>query len=127
MSHSDGGASPFVWDSNVYGERRFSFTVTRELAIMAVNGEDDIIYAKNAGRNVTFSTDVFAGTLTSNPRELQADWEAKTSRTADYEIGSDTITFTKALLTSWNRAHAAGTTDAVIESITARAESVAIA
>ncbi len=127
ITHSDGGASPFTWDGDIYAERRFSFTVTRDLAIMAVNGENDIVYAKNAGRNITFSTDVFTGTLTSNPRELQADWEAKTARTADYEIGSDTITFTKSVLTSWGRTHAAGTTDAVIESITARAESVAIA
>lgn len=127
ITHSAGGASPFSWNSNTYGERRFSFTVTRDLAIMAVNGEDDIIYAKNAGRNITFSTDIFTGTLTSDPRELQTDWEAKTARTATYEIGSDTITFTKAVLTSWGRTHAAGTTDAVIESITARAESVAIA
>ena len=127
ITHSDGGASPFTWNSNIYAERRFSFTVTRDLAIMAVNGENDIVYAKNAGRNITFSTDVFTGTLTSNPRELQADWESKAARTADYEIGSDTITFTKSVLTSWGRTHAAGTTDAVIESITARAESVAIA
>jgi len=127
ITHSDGGASPFTWNANAYGERRFSFTVTRDLAIMAVNGEDDIVYAKNAGRNITFSTDIFTGTLTSDPRELQTDWEAKTARAATYEIGSNALTFTNAVLTSWGRTHAAGTTDAVIETITARAEACALA
>lgn len=128
MSHSDGGASPFTWNSNTYGERRFSFTVTRDLAVVAVNGENDIIYAKAAGRTISFSAEVFMGTYTTDVNELHTDWEAKTARTATYEIGSsDTITFTNSVLTSWARTPAAGNTDAFIESITARAESCSIA
>jgi len=126
ISHIDGGASPFTWNTQAFGERRFSFTITRDVAVIAVNGESDIIYAKNAGRNIQFSTDVFIG-FTGKETDIQTDWEGKTPRTATYEIGSDTITFTKSVLTGFSEAPAAGTTDAMIQSITARAESVAIA
>jgi len=70
---------------------------------------------------------VFIG-FTGKETTIQTDWEAKTPKTATYEIGStDTITFTKSVLTGFSEAPAAGTTDAMIQSLTARAESVAIA
>ena len=124
--HSDGGANPFAWNSNDFGERSFSTTVTRNMAVMAVNGETDITYTKVTDRNITFTADVFAGTA-SQTTTLYTDYEGKTARTATYKfnsVGSITLTYTKAIITDYNYTHAAGSTDALIESITARAESV---
>ena len=59
--HSDGGGEPFAWNSTTYGERSFSTTVTRNMAVMAVNGETDITYCKATDRSITASVDVFAG------------------------------------------------------------------
>lgn len=124
--HSSGGGSPFTWNSVGYGERSFSTTVTRAMAVMAVNGETDITYTKPVSRSITFSTDVFAGTA-NNQTTLYTDYEGKTARTASYKFTSSpskTLTYTNAVITDYSYTHAAGSTDALIESITARAESV---
>ena len=124
--HSDGGGSPFTWNSVTYGERSFSTTVTRNMAVMAVNGETDITYTKVTDRGITFTTDVFAGTA-SNETTLYTDYEGKTARAASYKFTSSpskTFTFTNSIVNDYSYTHAAGATDALIESITCRAESV---
>jgi len=124
--HTDGGGSPFTWNSVTYGERSFSTTVTREMAMMSVNGETDITYCKPVKRTITFTADVFAGTA-SNQTAMYTDFEAKTARTASYKFTSSpskTFTFTNARITDYSITHSAGSNDALIESITATAESV---
>lgn len=124
--HSDGGGNPFTWNSVNFGERSFSTTVTRNMAVMAVNGETDITYTKATDRSITFSTDVFTGTA-SNETTLYTDYEGKTARAASYKFTSSpskTLTYANCVITDYSYTHAAGSTDALIESITARAESV---
>jgi hypothetical protein len=124
--HSDGGGDPFTWNSVNYGERSFSTTVTRNMGVMAVNGETDITYTKPADRSITFTTDVFAGTA-SNETTLYTDYEGKTARAASYKFTaspSKTLTYANAVVTDYSYTHAAGSTDALIESISCRAESV---
>jgi len=124
--HSDGGGSPFTWNSVNYGERSFSTTVTRNMAVMAVNGEADITYTKAADRSITFTSDVFSGTA-SNETALYTDYEGKTARAASYKFNSTgpiTLTYANCILNDYSYTHAAGSTDALIESITCRAESV---
>jgi hypothetical protein len=123
--HSDGGGNPMTWNSVVYGERSFSTTVTRGMAVMAVNGENDITYTKANDRSITFTADVFAGTA-SNTTSMYTDYEGKTARAATYKFTSSpskTFTFANAIITDYASTHAAGSTDALIESITCRAES----
>ena len=123
--HSDGGGSPFTWNSVTYGERSFSTTVTRNMAVMAVNGETDITYTKATDRSITFTADVFSGTA-SNETSMYTDYEAKNARAASYKFNSTgpvTLTYANAIITDYSHTHAAGSTDALIESITARAES----
>jgi len=123
--HSDGGGNPFTWNSVTYGERSFSTTVTRNMAVMAVNGETDITYTKATDRSITFTADVFSGTA-SNETSMYTDYEAKNARAASYKFNSTgpvTLTYENAIITDYSHTHAAGSTDALIESITARAES----
>jgi len=123
--HSDGGGNPFTWNSVTYGERSFSTTVTRNMAVMAVNGETDITYTKATDRSITFTADVFSGTA-SNETSMYTDYEAKNARAASYKFNSTgpvTLTYANAIITDYSYTHAAGATDALIESITARAES----
>jgi len=124
--HSDGGADPFTYNSIAYGERSFSTTVTRNMAVMAVNGETDITYTKATDRSVTFTADVFAGTASSETA-LYTLYESKDADAASYKFNSSgpvTLTYQNCVLTDYSYTHAAGSTDALIESITARAESV---
>ena len=123
--HSDGGGEPFAWNSTTYGERSFSTTVTRNMAVMAVNGETDITYCKATDRSITASVDVFAG-KNSNETTLYTDYEGKTARAATYKFNSTgpiTFTYANCIITDYGYTHAAGSTDALIESITFRAES----
>ena len=124
--HSDGGGNPFTWNSVNYGERSFSTTVTRNMAVMAVNGETDITYSKTTDRGITFTTDIFAGTA-SNETTFYTDFEGKTARAASYKFTSSpskTFTFANCILSDYSYTHSAGSTDALIESVTCRAESV---
>ena len=95
------------------------------MAVMAVNGETDITYTKATDRGITFSADVFAGTASSETA-MYTDYEAKNSRAASYKFTSSpakTFTFTNAVITDYSYTHSAGSADALIESITCRAES----
>lgn len=124
--HSSGGGSPFTWNAVTYGERSFSTTVTRNMAVMAVNGETDITYTKATDRSITFTADVFAGTA-SNETTLYTDYEGKTARSASYKFNSSgpvTLTYANCVITDYGFTHSAGSSDALIETITARAESV---
>ena len=126
VTHSDGGGSPFTWNTVNYGERSFSTTVNRGMAMMDVNGEADIVYCKAVSRDITFTADVFVGKA-SNEVTLYTDYEAKTSRSASYAFTSSpakTFTFANCVITDYGYTHSAGSTDALIESITVRAESV---
>ena len=124
--HTAGGGTPFTWNSVTYGERSFSTTITRELATMMVNGETDITYTKPARRSISFTADVFAGTA-SNQTAMYTDFENKTGRTASYKFTtspSKTFTYANARITDYSYTFSAGSNDALIESITAVAESV---
>ncbi len=124
--HSDGGGSPFTYNSVSYGERSFSTTVTRNMAVMAVNGETDITYTKATDRSITFTADVFAGTASSETA-LYTLYESKDADAASYKfnsVGPITLTYANAVITDYSYSHQAGSTDALIESISCRAESV---
>jgi len=124
--HSDGGGTPFTYNSVTYGERSFSTTVTRNMAVMAVNGETDITYTKAADRSITFTADVIAGTA-SNETSLYTLYESKAADAASYKFNSTgpvTLTYANCVLTDYSYTHAAGSSDALIETISARAESV---
>ena len=122
--HQDAGSTPFLWNSVNFGERSFSMTVTRDLGVMKVNGDNEIIYSKPTHRNIEFSVDVIRSGIT-----LVTDYEAKTKRAAVYEINDGTaqINFTNATIIDWTERHTATDTDLLIEPITGRAESVAVA
>lgn len=126
LIHSDGGGSPFTYNAVSYGERSFSTTVTRNMAVMAVNGETDITYTKATDRSISFTADVFSGTA-SNQTSLYTLYESKDADAASYKVnsvGPVTLTYANCVLTNYNFTHSAGSSDALIESITARAESV---
>ena len=127
LGNSDVGATPFTWNSNVFGERRFSLTVTRDLAIHDVNGKLDILYSKPSTRNISYSVDVFSGSNAGEETSFEDEYEAKsTITTAQYifTVSPDKkFVFTNNVITSYSKVIAAGTTDAMIESITVRAES----
>ena len=123
--HSDGGADPFTWNSTTFGERSFSTTVSRNMAMMAVNGETDVTYCKAVDRAITATVDVFAGKA-SDETTLYTDYEGKSKRTTSYKFTTSpakTFTYANAVITNYGYTHAAGSTDALIESITFRAES----
>ena len=124
--HTDGGGAPFTWNAVTYGERSFSTTITREMAVMNVNGETNITYCKPVRRNISFTADVFAG-KSSNQTALYTDFENKTARTASYKFTSSpskTFTYTNARIQDYSYTHSAASNDALIESITVIAESV---
>lgn len=124
--HSDGGGAPFTWNSQNYGERSFSTTVTRGMSVMAVNGETDVTYTKASTRNITFNADVYAGT-TGAITSLYSDYEAKTARAMSYKFTSSpskTLTYANCVLTGYSEAKSASNTDALLLSISGRAESV---
>lgn len=125
LTHTDSGADPFAWNSVAVPERRFSTTVTREMAVLSVNGSSTITFAKPTSRRVEFSVDAFVKDTT-----LLADFKTKTARGAAYRFStspSKVLTYTNCVLSSWSSAKSATTTDAFVESITARAEGLTIA
>jgi len=124
MSHSGAGADPFTWNSTAYPERRFSCTVTRGMAIQAVNGSDKIEYCKASTRRCEFTVDTFVKSTT-----LETDYVNKTERAAGYSISTspdDDFAFTNCVITSFSRNKTASNADAYVESITARAQGVSI-
>jgi len=125
IGHIDSGASPFTLNSIVYGEKRFSITVTRPVAVEDVNGELDILYSKLTDRRITWTADVFIGT-TSSETAIETLLENKTLVPMTYSFNSvGPITFTTAnnVLTSYSEIKAAGNTDAIIASVAGRSES----
>lgn len=124
ITHRDSGADPFTWNSTAFPENRFSCTVTRQMSIEALNGDTQILYAKPAGRSITFSVDVFTKNTT-----LETDYKAKTLRSANYSVTTSPnkdLAFTNCVIKSWNISRSATSIDGFKESITARAEAVAI-
>ena len=121
--HQDTGASPLLWNSVNYGERRFTLSVVRDLATMMVNGSNTITYTKPSNRSVTFSTDVIRKDNT-----LLTDYEGKIQRSASYEINDGTaqLNFTGCVITDWDERHTSTDTDLLIEPITVRAETVTV-
>jgi len=124
LTHTDAGADPFTWNSVAYPESRFSTTVTRGMAVQAVNGSAKILYCKASTRRIDFTVDAFVKAVT-----LETDWLAKTERTAGYSISTspnDDFAFVDCVITSYSRQKTASNADGFRESITARAGSVSI-
>ena len=124
--HTDGGADPFTLGGVVYGERRFSITVTRGVSVMDVNGQSDVIYTKLNDRRVSWSADVYVG-KSGSETALETAFKAKTKLAMTYKFtstGPVTLTTANNVLTSYNEVFDAGNTDAVIASITGSSESV---
>jgi hypothetical protein len=124
LTHTDSGADPFTWNSTAFPESRFSTTVTRGMAVQAVNGTAQIIYCKASTRRIDFSVDAFVKAVT-----LETDWLAKTERTAGYSISTSPdkdFAFVDCVLTSYSRQKTASNADGFRESITARVGSVTI-
>ena len=95
------------------------------MAVMAVNGETDITYTKATDRSITFTADVFSG-KSSSETALYTLYESKDADSASYKFTtspSKTLTYANAVITDYSYTHAAGSADALIESITCRAES----
>jgi len=125
LTHTDAGADPFAWNTTATPERRFSTTVTRDMSVLSVNGESTITYAKPTTRRIEFSVDAFVKNTT-----FLTDFKAKTARAATYKFSSSpakTLTYSNCVITGWSSARSATTTDAYVESITARAEGLTIA
>ena len=124
MVHSGAGADPFTWNSVAYPENKFTCSVTRQLATMAINGNLQIEYSKRVGRTINFNVDVFCKGTT-----LEIDARAGTLRSANYSVSTSPdkdLAFTNAYIDSWKIARSATSKDAFKESIGCIAESVAI-
>ena len=122
LNHSD-QASPFTWNSVSFMDRSFSMTVTRDLALLEVNGNVLVQGARAALRNISWSAEVY-----KKNTSLATDHYDAAERTFTYKIGSaETITFTEAAITSYRESHSGSNTDAAIESLSGEAKSVAIA
>jgi len=122
VQHTDAGADPFTWNSVAVPESRFSITVTRALAIEAVNGELRIIFSKASDRKVECAVDVFV-----KDNVLETDYVGKTKRAANYSFSTSPnkdFVMTNCIITSYSRVKTATSTDAFRESIGFRAESV---
>jgi len=122
ITHSDAGADPFDWNAIATPENRFSVTVTREMAIEAINGTDQIIYIKASGRRAEFSVETYVKDVL-----LETDYLAKAKRAAAYSFSTSpakTFAFVNAIITSYSRTKSAASSDAFMESVTARAESI---
>jgi len=125
VTHTDAGSDPFTWNSVARPERRFSTTVNRDMSVLSVNGEQTITYAKPTARRIEFSVDCFVKDTT-----LIGDFKAKAARASTYKFSSSpskTLTYTNCVLSAWSSSRSATSTDAFVESITARAEGVSIA
>ena len=122
-THSDSGANPLTWNSVAYPERRFSTTITRDLALLEVNGQVLIQFSKAANRAISFSADVYKKDTT-----LLTDYYDHTSRSASYVVKSatSTITYTNARLTDVNERHAGSDFTGEIIAITGLSENVSI-
>ena len=120
VQHQDAGADPFTFNAIIYGESRFSITVTRELAIEAVNGEFKIVYCKAAGKRTECSVEVFV-----KDNVLETDYQGKTKRAANYSFSTTPnkdFAMVDCLITAHSRTKTAVNADAFRESITFRAE-----
>jgi len=124
VGHLDAGASPFTLNSVNYGDKRFSISCSRSIALEDVNGEADVVYSKLNDRRVTWSADVLIGTG-SNETSIETLFENKTKCPMTYSFdGVDTFTTANNVLTSYSESVSAGNTDAIIASIAGRSESV---
>lgn len=124
MTHSGAGADPFTWNAVAFPESRFTISVTRGMAVQAINGTDKIIYCKCSTRRAEFSVDAFVKANT-----LETDYVAKTERTSGYSISTSPnkdFAFVDCVITSFNRQKSASSADAFRESITARIGSLSI-
>ena len=124
LTHTDSGADPFTWNSVAYPESKFSSTVTRGMAVQAVNGSSQILYCKASTRRIDFTVDAFVKAVT-----LETDFLGKTERTVGYSISTSPnkdFAFLNCVITSYSRQKTASNADGFRESITARAGSVTI-
>ena len=124
LTHTDSGADPFTWNSVAYPESKFSSTVTRGMAVQAVNGSSQILYCKASTRRIDFTVDAFVKAVT-----LETDFLGKTERTVGYSISTspnNDFAFLNCVITSYSRQKTASNADGFRESITARAGSVTI-
>ena len=124
LTHTDSGADPFTWNSVAYPESKFSSTVTRGMAVQAVNGSSQILYCKASTRRIDFTVDAFVKAVT-----LETDFLAKTERAVGYSISTSPnkdFAFVDCVITSYSRQKTASNADGFRESITARAGSVTI-
>lgn len=120
LTHTDAGVDPFSWNAITVPESRFSITVTREMAIEAINGEVKIIYAKAAGKRTECTVEAFV-----RDNVIETDYFGKTKRAANYSFTTTPnkdFAMVDCLITSHSRVKTATSTDAFRESITFRAE-----
>ena len=95
------------------------------MAVQKINGSDEIDYCKASTRAIEFSTDVFIKTDI-----LEQEFKDKTIRAATYSISTSpnlSFNYTGCVLTAHNRQKTATSTDRFKETISVRAEAVAIA
>lgn len=125
ITHTGAGPDPFEYNAIKYPESRFSTTVTRGMAVQKINGSLTIDYCKASTRAIDFSVDIFI-----KDKVLETEFKDKTKRVATYSISTSpnlSFNYTDCVLTSHSRQKTATNADAFKESITARAETVAIA
>lgn len=122
-SHDDMGASAFVWNSVTYDTRSLTIDVTYDLGLLEVNGQLLIQNSIPAKRTISFSADVY-----QRNDVLATDHDAHNKRTATVAVDTGVADFT--LTNAWIESHdptaSASSTDLIIESISGRAESVAL-
>lgn len=123
LTHSTAG--PFTWNSVTYPESKFSCTITREMAVMAQNGQTKITYCKAGARRINFSIDAFVKNV-----DLETDFRAKTLRTASYVIKNTattkTLSFVNCVIKNLQKSRSATSSDAYRDTLDVQAESVSI-
>ena len=117
ISHS-AVADHFIWNAVITADSSFSLNVTRNYAVMTVNGETLIVYTFPVSRTVEFTVETYVKDVL-----IETDWEAVTERAASYEFdATNTVDFINCVVSGYSKAKSSSGTDAFKESVTVRAE-----
>ena len=122
LKHQD-ATNVFSWGGTVFPERSFSTTVTRDLAMLDINGEVQTLFTKAAIRDIAWSIETYKKAVT-----IKDDYHDQTERGMVYKIGAaGTLTYTDAVITSYGERLIGGDSSALIESISGNARTLVLA
>jgi hypothetical protein len=121
FKHQD-SATPFTWNSVVFPERSFSTTVTRDLSLLEVNGQVQVVFSKSAQRNISWNAETY-----KKSNVIKDDYHDQLKRAMIYSVGGQAMTYVDALITGFSTNHSGSSSDAQIESISGQAKGVTLA